>query len=35
MCAVTQVLEIKPDYAQAIDKRAKIYASQVKLYMHI
>ena len=26
----TQVLELKPDYSQAIDKRAKIYSSQGK-----
>ena len=25
-----QVLELKPDYSQAIDKRAKIYSSQGK-----
>ena len=28
-----KVIEIKPDYVQAMDKRAKIFSSQVFIYL--
>ena len=30
-----KVIEIKPDYVQAMDKRAKIFSSQVFIYLFI